>query len=457
MSELRYRSVYRNIKNGIISGEFMLGECLPTEPDFAKRYSVSVGTLRKSIGLLVREGLVERRQGSGTFVLGKATDAKPQKPFWVANIFALRFQEDINAALWGWLPETETIRTAPHLDHHDGISGNAWHSSSCVQISTLQLHLPGIEELFIPAPRNLAARIRQSLDARFANECCSRAGELLLIPQVINPAGCYVHLPAFERAGIRVPENGWDWELFIDTCRRLKKETPFPFLLNPYVGSSFDIFLWQHGGDFYDEIGGVSFAKEPFLQLMQKLRLLAGEGLCADSNQLPTGYQEFLQQKKSAITIMVPQLTRVLGEDAREWTFVPLPHADEKAGAVAVIGYGVPRECPDPERGWGLLEKVFFGKGQQRLTREAYNVFPARKDCQESWQGGLVGNPQCLRDTLSISRPLPSRKMFFKYYRELYPLLERTVFDDSDLTEVWSVCRKILLDNQYSEKAAVFF
>src|SRR3954467_9264211 len=52
----------------IASGEWSPDAPLPAETALATDYGVSVGTLRKAMGQLVDEGLLERRQGSGTFV-----------------------------------------------------------------------------------------------------------------------------------------------------------------------------------------------------------------------------------------------------------------------------------------------------------------------------------------------------------------------------------------------------
>ena len=54
----------RQIKAGYWHG----GERLPTEAELAQTLSVAVGTLRKSLALLQEQGVLERIQGSGTYV-----------------------------------------------------------------------------------------------------------------------------------------------------------------------------------------------------------------------------------------------------------------------------------------------------------------------------------------------------------------------------------------------------
>jgi len=52
----------------IAAQEWRAGEAIPSESDLAGRYGVAVGTLRKTLDLLVAEGQLERAQGKGTFV-----------------------------------------------------------------------------------------------------------------------------------------------------------------------------------------------------------------------------------------------------------------------------------------------------------------------------------------------------------------------------------------------------
>lgn len=52
----------------IAAGHWLAGERLPVEAELAVKLGVAVGTLRKSLAKLEEDGLLERRQGSGTYV-----------------------------------------------------------------------------------------------------------------------------------------------------------------------------------------------------------------------------------------------------------------------------------------------------------------------------------------------------------------------------------------------------
>ncbi|MFW5798473.1 MAG: GntR family transcriptional regulator [Planctomycetota bacterium] len=55
------------LRDEILQG-MSAGEKLPPEPPLAERFGVSIGTVRAGLATLVTEGLLERRQGSGTYV-----------------------------------------------------------------------------------------------------------------------------------------------------------------------------------------------------------------------------------------------------------------------------------------------------------------------------------------------------------------------------------------------------
>jgi GntR family transcriptional regulator len=64
----RYHQLRDQLAARIAALEWQPHEPLPTEQELALAYDLAVGTVRKAVDLLEREGLVERFQGRGTFV-----------------------------------------------------------------------------------------------------------------------------------------------------------------------------------------------------------------------------------------------------------------------------------------------------------------------------------------------------------------------------------------------------
>ncbi|MEU4013979.1 substrate-binding domain-containing protein [Microbacterium sp. NPDC028030] len=66
-------SLAQQLRERIDSGEWKGGERLPTEAALAATYAVGINTVRRAVGRLVNEGVVVRRQGSGTYVSVQAS------------------------------------------------------------------------------------------------------------------------------------------------------------------------------------------------------------------------------------------------------------------------------------------------------------------------------------------------------------------------------------------------
>lgn len=64
----RYGWLAAAMRSRILQGEWVPGEAIPPEALLAKSYGVALGTIRQALALLVSDGLLERRHGTGTFV-----------------------------------------------------------------------------------------------------------------------------------------------------------------------------------------------------------------------------------------------------------------------------------------------------------------------------------------------------------------------------------------------------
>ena len=64
----RYQIIQSDILDRIIKGDWRPGQRIPAERELAKTYRASVGTVRRSLELLVNQGYLRRSQGQGTFV-----------------------------------------------------------------------------------------------------------------------------------------------------------------------------------------------------------------------------------------------------------------------------------------------------------------------------------------------------------------------------------------------------
>lgn len=68
-----YEQVYQKIRSEIIDGEYRIGDLLPKEQELEDQFGVSRTTIRNAIELLVKDKLIEVKQGRGTRVLDYKT------------------------------------------------------------------------------------------------------------------------------------------------------------------------------------------------------------------------------------------------------------------------------------------------------------------------------------------------------------------------------------------------
>lgn len=80
-----YEQIRQLIVAALAAGEWRPGDALPSEAALAERFGASPGTVRRALDELTAEHLVERRQGSGTFV---STHAAPRQQFRFLRLVA---------------------------------------------------------------------------------------------------------------------------------------------------------------------------------------------------------------------------------------------------------------------------------------------------------------------------------------------------------------------------------
>lgn len=63
-----YLQLVAIIKQRVVENSWQPGMKIPSENEMAREFDLSVGTVKKALGVLVNEGVLFRRQGQGTFI-----------------------------------------------------------------------------------------------------------------------------------------------------------------------------------------------------------------------------------------------------------------------------------------------------------------------------------------------------------------------------------------------------
>ena len=95
----------------IREGRYPPGSSLPSEIELAERFNVSRVTIRKTLDRLEQGGLVERRQGRGTFVkAGKATEpVKAEVTGLVENLLAMGLRTKVKVLHFAYEPAPQPV------------------------------------------------------------------------------------------------------------------------------------------------------------------------------------------------------------------------------------------------------------------------------------------------------------------------------------------------------------
>jgi len=94
-----YQQLYTILRDELIRGKWKPGERMPSETELIVIYGVSRITVRQAFDLLVNDGFVYRRRGSGTFVTTRSSESGHNR--------ILSFTEDMEQR--GLRPETRLI------------------------------------------------------------------------------------------------------------------------------------------------------------------------------------------------------------------------------------------------------------------------------------------------------------------------------------------------------------
>jgi len=82
---LKYEAIAKELRDNIVNGVYSPGQQLALEKEMCEQYGVSRITIKRAVDELVKQGLVVKRRGSGTFV--KSIEDQDVKELGMANQF----------------------------------------------------------------------------------------------------------------------------------------------------------------------------------------------------------------------------------------------------------------------------------------------------------------------------------------------------------------------------------
>ncbi|HYO53051.1 GntR family transcriptional regulator [Archangium sp.] len=226
-----YLQLARHLKNQIVSGRLLHRDALPGERELAERFGVSRVTVRKALKELLDEGLLEQRQGAGTFV------RRNQGPFVEQRLSTLTsFSEDMGSrglsAGSRWLQRVVAVATpeeALALGLSPGATVSRLQRLRMANDAPMALELAVIPTRFLPDPYEVEGSLYGTLRRRGFTPY--RALQRLAA----------VRLSAEQAEQLGLPEGAA--ALYIERRSMLEDGTPLEFVRSQYRGDAYDFIV----------------------------------------------------------------------------------------------------------------------------------------------------------------------------------------------------------------------
>ncbi len=425
-----HQRIYSDILQKIRVGVYSSGDRLPSEPQMAREYSVSVGTLRKAVDRLELEGILSRQQGRGTFVSAVSNAAAtaaagggsryggeyPEREKFVYGIYQhLGGQDQVNEVLFRGEENIRQVLLPSPLDIKPMLS------SLYNQCSLIQAPLAAFGEMqdfFRPLPEELFADIPEYL----LSECRSFDGQFRFLPMLANNTFCYVNRGSAAKAGITLPGDKWSLDDLFRLCQKFQTAIPEvrPLGVIPAPSLWYDILLWQFGGDFFDERNRAWFPEKAFYSVIDFCRELEEKSL--SWNLMTTDritIQDSFQKQLFQLCFYGPRGCMDVQKGTYEVKLLP-----EQVGCCVIFGVGIPYNAPDYDRALQMLKEWL----RDHRLAEIHSAAPAgRKDLELWCQRQTVYNKKKLQQIPEKLHFISGRNHWHRWNQSVYRLIDLTV------------------------------
>lgn len=249
-------------------------------------------------------------------------------------------------------------------------------------------------------------------------------GKVYAAPRDITSFVMFCNKKLFDEANVPLPQDGWTWEDFLNTAKKLTKfEGGNAVQWGYYFPKYHDtVFTWliQNGAAYTTPDGKEGTLSKPegkaalkFLQdLILKHKVCPTE---TEAKQFGTDSSAAFIAGKVAMQIGGLSMSVALDNNNIDYVMVPLPKGKKQASTAFVNAWTIPKGAKNPEASWKVIE-YFSSKEGQQIVLDTKMGLPASKDVDVS--GFLQSRPdnKALVDALAYSIPFQTFENSAKYY-----------------------------------------
>ncbi len=223
-------------------------------------------------------------------------------------------------------------------------------------------------------------------------------GKLYGLPKDFTTAGFYVNLDLFEKAGVKVPYDGWTWDEFEETARKISALNGQEGMADRRIYGGFlqlwpdsmRNVIWTYGGDFFRirsdqtvDFKDVTLdgpAAQEALAMIVRTRL--GDGTVYNPTGIAReGGQEFVNGNIGCIgpigRWMVPTFKDI---QSFRWDFVPVPYKRKEfqASQMYYVAWSMAKATKHPDEAYQLMKFLCGPEGAVMQARLGLAIPPLK-------------------------------------------------------------------------------
>lgn len=249
-------------------------------------------------------------------------------------------------------------------------------------------------------------------------------GKIYAAPRDITSFVMFCNKKLFADVNVDLPKEGWTWNDFLETCKKLTKtENGKATQWGYYFPKNDDaVFTWliQNGASYTTADAKESTMSKPeakqalqFLQdLILKYKVCPTE---TEAKQFGTDSSAPFIAGKVAMETGGLSMSVSLDTNKMDYVMVPLPKGSKQATTAFVNSWTIPKGAKHTKEAWKVIE-FFSSKEGQQIVLDNKMGMPASKDVDISAFLKQRADNKVLVDSLTYGIPFQTLEYGAKYY-----------------------------------------
>lgn len=284
-----------------------------------------------------------------------------------------------------------------------------------------------------------------------------KGGPLMCIPQNLSSLVVYYNKKLFDDAKLPYPKDDWTWDQFVDTAKKLTKDTNGDGKPDQYgLGTEASIFrvapfIWQNGGDVVDnpeaptkltlDTPESKEAIQWFVDLQTKHHV-APDAVAEEAQESEARFEAgttamFLNSRRGT-----PTYREIQGFD---WDVAPLPRKKEPVTILHADAYCMAAKTENKDAAWAFIEYANAPEGQKTIAASGRTV-PSLKAIAESPAfldpNAKPANSKVFLDSIPTIRAVPVMDTWVDIEETVGEELERAFYGNASVDEMISTATR---------------